>query len=171
MLSFTHTSFSFCQLVSGTSPLSHSQWKDVHLNVCLFISAFIETALPTLVIPILEPCGRSECLHIFVDLHSGMFQPMLYGLGKLVFVLYYNRNMYLFNGNVDHIIRMSLHLQPFVEDKTLGVLSLSLYRSVHIGWHWKDHQRWYEAHHLMASATEVSPHQTEIQVRAVYLYS
>lgn len=70
--------------------------------VCLFISAFIETALPTLVIPILEPCGRSECLHIFVDLHSGMFQPMLYGLGKLV--LYYNRNMYLFNGNVDHII-------------------------------------------------------------------
>ena len=45
-------------------------------------SAFIETALPTLVIPILEPCGRSECLHIFVDLHSGMFQPMLYGLGK-----------------------------------------------------------------------------------------
>lgn len=44
--------------------------------------AFIETALPTLVIPILEPCGRSECLHIFVDLHSGMFQPMLYGLGK-----------------------------------------------------------------------------------------
>lgn len=55
-----------------------------------------------------------------------MFQPMLYGLGKLVFVLYYNRNIYLFNGNVDHIIRMSLHLQPFVEDKTLGVLSLSL---------------------------------------------
>lgn len=47
----------------------------------MFISAFIETALPTLIIPILEPCGRSECLHIFVDLHSGMFQPMLYGLG------------------------------------------------------------------------------------------
>lgn len=46
------------------------------------VSAFIETALPTLVIPILEPCGRSECLHIFVDLHSGIFQPMLYGLGK-----------------------------------------------------------------------------------------
>ncbi|KAG7257277.1 hypothetical protein CRUP_023344, partial [Coryphaenoides rupestris] len=44
-------------------------------------NSFIETALPTLVIPILEPCGRSECLHIFVDLHSGMFQPMLYGLG------------------------------------------------------------------------------------------
>ncbi|XP_077583532.1 mediator of RNA polymerase II transcription subunit 14 [Stigmatopora nigra] len=43
-------------------------------------SSFIETALPTLVIPILEPCGRSECLHIFVDLHSGMLQPMLYGL-------------------------------------------------------------------------------------------
>ncbi|XP_061081608.1 mediator of RNA polymerase II transcription subunit 14 isoform X1 [Conger conger] len=43
-------------------------------------SSFIETALPTLVIPILEPCGRSECLHIFVDLHSGMFQPMLYGI-------------------------------------------------------------------------------------------
>ncbi|XP_029113974.1 mediator of RNA polymerase II transcription subunit 14-like isoform X2 [Scleropages formosus] len=42
-------------------------------------NSFIETALPTLVIPILEPCGRSECLHIFVDLHSGMFQPMLYG--------------------------------------------------------------------------------------------
>lgn len=44
--------------------------------------SFIETALPTLVIPILEPCGRSECLHIFVDLHSGMFQPMLYGLDQ-----------------------------------------------------------------------------------------
>uniref|UniRef100_A0A4W4HCC3 Mediator of RNA polymerase II transcription subunit 14 n=1 Tax=Electrophorus electricus TaxID=8005 RepID=A0A4W4HCC3_ELEEL len=46
-------------------------------------NSFIETALPTLVIPILEPCGRSECLHIFVDLHSGMFQPMLYGIGKV----------------------------------------------------------------------------------------
>ncbi|XP_056902805.1 mediator of RNA polymerase II transcription subunit 14 isoform X1 [Takifugu flavidus] len=45
-------------------------------------NAFIETALPTLIIPILEPCGRSECLHIFVDLHSGMFQPMLYGLDQ-----------------------------------------------------------------------------------------
>ncbi|XP_061826759.1 mediator of RNA polymerase II transcription subunit 14 isoform X2 [Nerophis lumbriciformis] len=45
-------------------------------------SSFIETALPTLVIPILEPCGRSECLHIFVDLHSGMLQPMLYGLDQ-----------------------------------------------------------------------------------------
>ncbi|KAJ8004670.1 hypothetical protein DPEC_G00138730 [Dallia pectoralis] len=45
-------------------------------------SSFIETALPTLVIPILEPCGRSECLHIFVDLHSGMFQPMLYGIDQ-----------------------------------------------------------------------------------------
>lgn len=46
-------------------------------------SAFIESALPALVVPILEPCGNSECLHIFVDLHSGMFQLMLYGLGKL----------------------------------------------------------------------------------------
>ncbi|KAG6937364.1 mediator complex subunit 14, partial [Chelydra serpentina] len=46
-------------------------------------SSFIETALPTLVIPILEPCGRSECLHIFVDLHSGMFQLMLYGIDQL----------------------------------------------------------------------------------------
>uniref|UniRef100_A0A8C2ZYP7 Mediator of RNA polymerase II transcription subunit 14 n=1 Tax=Cyclopterus lumpus TaxID=8103 RepID=A0A8C2ZYP7_CYCLU len=55
----------------------------VRWTLCvLFISAFIETALPTLVIPILEPCGRSECLHIFVDLHSGMFQPMLYGLDQ-----------------------------------------------------------------------------------------
>uniref|UniRef100_A0A3Q1HSI4 Mediator of RNA polymerase II transcription subunit 14 n=1 Tax=Anabas testudineus TaxID=64144 RepID=A0A3Q1HSI4_ANATE len=45
-------------------------------------NSFIETALPTLVIPIHEPCGRSECLHIFVDLHSGMFQPMLYGLDQ-----------------------------------------------------------------------------------------
>ncbi|XP_071003827.1 mediator of RNA polymerase II transcription subunit 14-like [Oncorhynchus clarkii lewisi] len=45
-------------------------------------SSFIETALPTLVIPILEPCGRSECLHIFVDLHSGMFHPMLYGIDQ-----------------------------------------------------------------------------------------
>lgn len=53
---------------------------DVIVPAC--VSAFIETALPTLVIPILEPCGRSECLHIFVDLHSGMFQPMLYGIGK-----------------------------------------------------------------------------------------
>uniref|UniRef100_A0A4W5P028 Mediator of RNA polymerase II transcription subunit 14 n=1 Tax=Hucho hucho TaxID=62062 RepID=A0A4W5P028_9TELE len=47
-------------------------------------SSFIETALPTLVIPILEPCGRSECLHIFVDLHSGMFQPMLYGIDQSI---------------------------------------------------------------------------------------
>ncbi|KAM9342551.1 mediator of RNA polymerase II transcription subunit 14 isoform 2-T2 [Pholidichthys leucotaenia] len=47
-------------------------------------NSFIETALPTLVIPILEPCGRSECLHIFVDLHSGMFQPMLYGLDQTI---------------------------------------------------------------------------------------
>lgn len=60
--------------------------EDVLVSV-LFISAFVETALPTLVIPILEPCGRSECLHIFVDLHSGMFQPMLYGLGKWAPVL------------------------------------------------------------------------------------
>ncbi|KAL7881567.1 hypothetical protein AOLI_G00084150 [Acnodon oligacanthus] len=45
-------------------------------------NSFIETALPTLVIPILEPCGRSECLHIFVDLHSGMLQPMLYGIDQ-----------------------------------------------------------------------------------------
>ncbi|CAO2624346.1 Mediator of RNA polymerase II transcription subunit 14 [Lemmus lemmus] len=42
----------------------------------------IETALPTLIVPILEPCGNSECLHIFVDLHSGMFQLMLYGLDQ-----------------------------------------------------------------------------------------
>ncbi|XP_060263360.1 mediator of RNA polymerase II transcription subunit 14 isoform X7 [Ovis aries] len=42
----------------------------------------IETALPALVVPILEPCGNSECLHIFVDLHSGMFQLMLYGLAQ-----------------------------------------------------------------------------------------
>ncbi|XP_059993514.1 mediator of RNA polymerase II transcription subunit 14 isoform X4 [Lagenorhynchus albirostris] len=42
----------------------------------------IETALPALVVPILEPCGNSECLHIFVDLHSGMFQLMLYGLDQ-----------------------------------------------------------------------------------------
>uniref|UniRef100_A0A8B9T8P0 Mediator of RNA polymerase II transcription subunit 14 n=1 Tax=Anas platyrhynchos TaxID=8839 RepID=A0A8B9T8P0_ANAPL len=46
-------------------------------------NSFIETALPTLVIPILEPCGRSECLHVFVDLHSGMFQLMLYGADQL----------------------------------------------------------------------------------------
>ncbi|KAG9348969.1 hypothetical protein JZ751_029286 [Albula glossodonta] len=45
-------------------------------------NSFIETALPALVIPVLEPCGRSECLHIFVDLHSGMFQPMLYGVDQ-----------------------------------------------------------------------------------------
>ncbi|KAJ8282530.1 hypothetical protein COCON_G00050490 [Conger conger] len=47
-------------------------------------NSFIETALPTLVIPVLEPCGRSECLHIFVDLHSGMFQPMFYGVDQSV---------------------------------------------------------------------------------------
>lgn len=52
------------------------------LRILCRLAAFMESALPTLVIPILEPCGRSECLHIFVDLHSGMFQPMLYGLGK-----------------------------------------------------------------------------------------
>ncbi|XP_073214678.1 mediator of RNA polymerase II transcription subunit 14 isoform X4 [Lepidochelys kempii] len=46
-------------------------------------NSFIETALPTLVVPILEPCDRSECLHIFVDLHSGMFQLMLYGIDQL----------------------------------------------------------------------------------------
>ncbi|POI35016.1 hypothetical protein CIB84_001232 [Bambusicola thoracicus] len=46
-------------------------------------NSFIETALPTLVIPILEPCGRSECLHVFVDLHSGMFQLMLYGVDQM----------------------------------------------------------------------------------------
>ncbi|XP_056414910.1 mediator of RNA polymerase II transcription subunit 14 isoform X2 [Hyla sarda] len=45
-------------------------------------NSFVETALPTLVIPILEPCGRSECLHVFVDLHSGMFQLMLYGFDQ-----------------------------------------------------------------------------------------
>ncbi|XP_070606659.1 mediator of RNA polymerase II transcription subunit 14 isoform X6 [Erythrolamprus reginae] len=45
-------------------------------------NSFIETALPTLVISIMEPCGRSECLHIFVDLHSGMFQLMLYGIDQ-----------------------------------------------------------------------------------------
>ncbi|XP_048396504.1 mediator of RNA polymerase II transcription subunit 14 [Stegostoma tigrinum] len=45
-------------------------------------NSFVETPLPTLVIPILEPCGRSECLHIFVDLHSGMFHPMLYGVDQ-----------------------------------------------------------------------------------------
>ncbi|XP_055987287.1 mediator of RNA polymerase II transcription subunit 14 isoform X3 [Sorex fumeus] len=42
----------------------------------------IQTTLPALVVPILEPCGNSECLHIFVDLHSGMFQLMLYGLDQ-----------------------------------------------------------------------------------------
>ncbi|KAJ7320642.1 hypothetical protein JRQ81_020153 [Phrynocephalus forsythii] len=47
-------------------------------------NSFIETALPTLVVPILEPCGRSECLHIFVDLHSGMFQLMLYGIDQQI---------------------------------------------------------------------------------------
>ncbi|XP_043927769.1 mediator of RNA polymerase II transcription subunit 14 [Protopterus annectens] len=47
-------------------------------------NSFIETALPTLVVPILEPCGRSECLHIFVDLHSGMFHPMLYGIDQTI---------------------------------------------------------------------------------------
>ncbi|KAM9319514.1 mediator of RNA polymerase II transcription subunit 14 [Gastrophryne carolinensis] len=45
-------------------------------------NSFVETALPTLVIPILEPCGRSECLHVFVDLHSGMFQLMFYGFDQ-----------------------------------------------------------------------------------------
>ncbi|XP_078514416.1 mediator of RNA polymerase II transcription subunit 14 isoform X2 [Lissotriton helveticus] len=56
--------------------------KAILKNFNLSDNSFIETALPTLVIPILEPCGRSECLHIFVDLHSGMFQIMLYGLDQ-----------------------------------------------------------------------------------------
>uniref|UniRef100_A0A8C5NXY2 Mediator of RNA polymerase II transcription subunit 14 n=1 Tax=Jaculus jaculus TaxID=51337 RepID=A0A8C5NXY2_JACJA len=42
----------------------------------------VETALPALVVPILEPCCSSECLHVFVDLHSGMFQLTLYGLDQ-----------------------------------------------------------------------------------------
>ncbi|XP_078476076.1 LOW QUALITY PROTEIN: mediator of RNA polymerase II transcription subunit 14-like [Lampetra planeri] len=47
-------------------------------------NSFVELAVPTLVVPVLEPCGRSECLHLFVDLHSGAFQPLLYGLESSV---------------------------------------------------------------------------------------
>ncbi|XP_045140092.1 mediator of RNA polymerase II transcription subunit 14-like [Echinops telfairi] len=45
-------------------------------------SSSINTALPALVVPILEPCNSSECLHVFVDLHSGIFQLVLYGLDQ-----------------------------------------------------------------------------------------
>uniref|UniRef100_A0A672R4J8 Mediator of RNA polymerase II transcription subunit 14 n=1 Tax=Sinocyclocheilus grahami TaxID=75366 RepID=A0A672R4J8_SINGR len=72
-------------LIDSVHARSHQKLQE--LKVILKSSnpsdnSFIETALPTLVIPILEPCGRSECLHIFVDLHSGMFQPMLYGVDQ-----------------------------------------------------------------------------------------
>lgn len=74
-------------LIDSVHARSHQKLQE--LKVILKSSnpndnSFIETALPTLVIPILEPCGRSECLHIFVDLHSGMFQPMLYGIDQSI---------------------------------------------------------------------------------------
>lgn len=78
------TTVGICFFWSGVQQhFEYEQYERV-ISVCVYPAAFIETALPTLVIPILEPCGRSECLHIFVDLHSGMFQPMLYGIGKQI---------------------------------------------------------------------------------------
>ncbi|XP_064413391.1 mediator of RNA polymerase II transcription subunit 14 isoform X2 [Latimeria chalumnae] len=72
-------------LIDSVHSRSHQKLQELKAILKSFNpgdSSFIETALPTLVVPILEPCGRSECLHIFVDLHSGMFQPMLYGIDQ-----------------------------------------------------------------------------------------
>ncbi|XP_040194039.1 mediator of RNA polymerase II transcription subunit 14 isoform X4 [Rana temporaria] len=72
-------------LIDSVHARSHQKLQELKAILQSFNpndSSFVETALPTLVIPILEPCGRSECLHVFVDLHSGMFQLMLYGFDQ-----------------------------------------------------------------------------------------
>lgn len=72
-------------LIDSVHARSHQKLQELKAILKSFNpndNSFVETALPTLVIPILEPCGRSECLHVFVDLHSGMFQLMLYGFDQ-----------------------------------------------------------------------------------------
>ncbi|XP_068125958.1 mediator of RNA polymerase II transcription subunit 14 isoform X2 [Hyperolius riggenbachi] len=72
-------------LIDSVHARSHQKLQELKTILKSFNpndNSFVETALPTLVIPILEPCGRSECLHVFVDLHSGMFQLMLYGFDQ-----------------------------------------------------------------------------------------
>ncbi|KAM3934331.1 mediator of RNA polymerase II transcription subunit 14 isoform 2-T2 [Leptodactylus fuscus] len=72
-------------LIDSVHARSHQKLQELKAILTNFNpndNSFVETALPTLVIPILEPCGRSECLHVFVDLHSGMFQLMLYGFDQ-----------------------------------------------------------------------------------------
>ncbi|MEE6469608.1 hypothetical protein FKM82_008693 [Ascaphus truei] len=72
-------------LIDSVHARSHQKLQELKAILKSFNlkdNSFVETALPTLVIPILEPCGRSECLHVFVDLHSGIFQLMLYGFDK-----------------------------------------------------------------------------------------
>uniref|UniRef100_A0A2I3RHL4 Mediator of RNA polymerase II transcription subunit 14 n=1 Tax=Pan troglodytes TaxID=9598 RepID=A0A2I3RHL4_PANTR len=84
----------------------------------------IETALPALVVPILEPCGNSECLHIFVDLHSGMFQLMLYGLVKfqlIVFLMVFNHLFWLGQQRCKQSIK---HL-PTISSETLQLSNYS----------------------------------------------
>jgi hypothetical protein len=116
------------------------------------VSAFIETALPTLVIPILEPCGRSECLHIFVDLHSGMFQPMLYGIGKQG-----GAHTHMCTHSYIHTYTTSISWDTNTHTTYSLPLCLSVSRSVHIGRHREDHQRRHEAHHILAAAAQVNP--------------
>ncbi|KAG9485631.1 hypothetical protein GDO78_008622 [Eleutherodactylus coqui] len=73
-------------LIDSVHARSHQKLQELKAILKNFNTndnSFVETALPTLVIPILEPCGRSECLHVFVDLHSGMFQLMLYGFDQI----------------------------------------------------------------------------------------
>ncbi|XP_075052510.1 mediator of RNA polymerase II transcription subunit 14 isoform X2 [Mixophyes fleayi] len=72
-------------LIDSVHARSHQKLQELKAILKYFNprdNSFVETSLPTLVIPILEPCGRSECLHVFVDLHSGMFQLMLYGFDQ-----------------------------------------------------------------------------------------
>ncbi|XP_018102122.1 mediator of RNA polymerase II transcription subunit 14 isoform X1 [Xenopus laevis] len=72
-------------LIDSVHARSHQKLQELKIILKSFNpneNSFVETALPTLVIPILEPCGRSECLHVFVDLHSGMFQLMMYGFDQ-----------------------------------------------------------------------------------------
>ncbi|XP_075710059.1 mediator of RNA polymerase II transcription subunit 14 isoform X2 [Rhinoderma darwinii] len=72
-------------LIDSVHARSHQKLQELKAILKNFNTndnSFVETALPTLVIPILEPCGRAECLHVFVDLHSGMFQLMLYGFDQ-----------------------------------------------------------------------------------------
>nr|DBA34076.1 TPA: hypothetical protein GDO54_001676 [Pyxicephalus adspersus] len=72
-------------LIDSVHARSHQKLQELKAILKSFNpndNSFVEMALPTLVIPILEPCGHSECLHVFVDLHSGMFQLMLNGFDQ-----------------------------------------------------------------------------------------